>query len=143
MSVKVEVSRLLKYDNRTHHPGESLTVEPELAARWVERGHAVYVDGEPSSHSDQAIELVEALREAIPGLQPKPAAALVAAGHTDLESLASVDNQTLSNIDGVAAGTIATIREVVPYQDPDEDTDNDNVDTSDDSESETETDSGE
>lgn len=119
MSTRVRMRVQRKHGGRALSPGDELEVSPGLAERWVRRGIAGFADaspGEPENagHSDQEIEQIEALLEAIPGLNRKQAGALVVAGYGDVEALAEVDNGTLAEIDGIAAGTIAKIREVVP-----------------------------
>lgn len=120
--VRVRVLETIKFEGARHSPGSLINIPPHLYRRAARVGRVEQIDDQAEdSHSDQQIGLVEALLEAIPGLQSKPAAALVAAGYVSVESLGEVDNETLAKIDGVAAGSIATIREVVAAPDPGDD----------------------
>ena len=109
----------LKWDGARHAAGSVLDIPFDTAARMLRHNDVEYIEQPVSeeapnggdSHSDFQIELVNALRDAIPALQPKPAAALVAAGFETAEMVLTASDEDLVAVDGVAKGTLDAIAE--------------------------------
>lgn len=110
---------VIKMPDRNGKPGPTWKINRRDETRvrqLVDAGGVVMSGGyeQKDSHSDQAIEETNALVDAIPGLTPNAANALIAAGLDSVEKLGETRNADLAAIDGVGAKSIAAIREVVP-----------------------------
>lgn len=111
------------YQGRVIYSGDVHDVESLIADGWVQAGQAEYVAGgqvvettlaapvetRVASHSDQAIDSVNAFVE--DGLTKAQAEALIASGYSDLDAAKAASNDELDEVEGIGPATVQKIRD--------------------------------